>query len=179
MGGICVGASVLVDPSDEGMFCSSYSTTNDGPRVYSNCYDPFGGRKDVFVALSAFYVILAVLNLFLFIVACIDTSKRNRALRNRPVMVIQNPAAYWGGWQPMPQAAVPMNAYPQQQQQQPQQEAVPQTTAERTGPVQDGVSELSTPSVATPMAHPPQQMSEKGKGPENPHAIHEFYGSDR
>ncbi|KAI9899809.1 hypothetical protein N3K66_006270 [Trichothecium roseum] len=199
--GICVGASVLVDPGDTSMYCSSYSTFNDGPRVYSDCYDPFGGRKDLFVALSAFYVILALVNFFLFVVACIDTSRRNKALRNRPVMVIQNPAAYWGGWQPMPQGgpppagAVPMNAYPHQQQgpqSQPhgQPIAVPQTSAYGNGITHDGASQISVPSPAMPVPHPQheqrqdqQQMSEKGKEPEQqqPHAIHEFYtpGSGR
>lgn len=126
------------------------------------CYNPWGGRWGIWIAVTAFTCLLWVIYFALFVIACIDTSRRNAA--KRLVMVV-NPASYWGpqaqGWQQMPQqnlavpqpAAMGGNAIPLQQQ---------------------------TPNPATPYATPMEAPNEKGKEPEQPaHGVQEFYGGGR
>lgn len=159
-------AAAIVGPL-EGVFAGlddgeSCDYTYNG-RYYeeTNCYDPWSGKRKMWVAITALTCLLAVIYFALFVRACIDTARYNRA-RNRPIMVV-NPAAYWGppnnGWQAVPQGNyIPMeqpSAQPQPQPQTPGQYFMP------------------TPQ---PAAVPASQVDEKGKGVEQPaNTVREFY----
>lgn len=130
-----------------------------------DCHDPWGGRWGVWIAITVFSCLLWVIYFTLFVMACMDTSRRNAA--KRTVMVV-NPANYWGpqaqGWQQMPQ------------QQNSQYMTVPQAAARDNTDIplqQRSPSPAGTP-YQTPMENP---LSEKGKEPERPaHGVQEFYG---
>ena len=122
----------------------------------------------IWLAVTIFTLLIGGANFTLFVMACMDTSKRNASKR---VVMVVNPA-YWGqaaqGWQPMPQ-----------DNSQPQPVAAPEPTMARGGngegiPMHDRSSSLATP-YATPGEAP--VVDEKGKGPAQPaHGVLEYYG---
>lgn len=162
-------AALIVGPLE-----AAYTVTTDGYCDYEynydtngydetdDCYNPWGGRKGVWIAVAVFTCLLCLMYFTLFVMACIDTSRRNKAKR---VVMVVNPANYWGpqaqGWQQMPQ-------------QNNQYMTVPQAAARGNT---DIPLQQRSPSPATPYETPMETMNEKGKEPEQPaHGVQEFYG---
>ncbi|KAF5541846.1 hypothetical protein FMEXI_7770 [Fusarium mexicanum] len=68
--------------------------------------DKVGSKRTLFIALSVFTCLVWLWHFILFVGACIDTQKRNAAMR-RPVTMVFGGPAYWGpgaqGFQQVPQ----------------------------------------------------------------------------
>ncbi|KAH6888420.1 hypothetical protein B0T10DRAFT_488140 [Thelonectria olida] len=89
--------------------------------------DRYGSVRAKFLAVAVFSCLVWLVHFILFVGACVDTAKRNAALRR--VMVVAPP--YWGhavqGWQPMPQQYYPQQGTAAPGQQQAQQNIPLQT----------------------------------------------------
>lgn len=155
--------------------CDYYYTNGGEYHDDGGCYDSLGGKKALWTGVAAITCILWLIYFALFIGACIDTSKHNAA--KRLVMVV-NPATYWGppaqGWQPMPdQPSAP------QQQQQGQYMPVPQPAMTHTaGAGQDIPLQDRTPSPMTGNETPNEkgQAAHGSQQQQGGHQVHEFYG---
>lgn len=138
---------------------------------FSYSYEPTDCKPEfarIWVAITAFTLLIAAAEFTLFVMACMDTAKRNAS---KKIVMVVNPA-YWGqaaqGWQPMPQD----NSH-----QQPV--AAPQHAMARGGNGQDIAMQDRSSSPGTPYATPAEApvVDEKGKGPAQPaHGVSEFYG---
>ncbi|KAI5458765.1 hypothetical protein BGZ63DRAFT_407150 [Mariannaea sp. PMI_226] len=99
-------------------------------RVYVNCNneDPYKDQRGKFLAVAVFTCLVWLIHFILFVGACVDTAKRNAAMRR--VMVVAPP--YWPqavqGWQPMPQYYPPQQNMREPAQSQQQQQNIPLQT---------------------------------------------------
>lgn len=121
----------------------SSSTCRDSSRnEYVDCDDRYAATRGRFLAVAIFSCLVWLVHFTLFVGACVDTAKRNAALRR--VMVVAPP--YWGhavqGWQPMPQQGNQQQQYV---------------------PVQGQKQEQETPHVSIPMQTRAPEHSVKGK----------------
>lgn len=170
-------AAIIVGPLEalynvttDGYCDYEYNSDTSSYDVTEDCYDPWKGRQGLWIAITTFTCLLWVVMFSLFVMACIDTSRRNAAKR---VVMVMNPASYWGpqaqGWQQMPQ-------------QNSQYVAVPQAAARGDADIPLQHRQQASPSPGTPYATPMENpINEKGKEPEvgAPHGVQEFYGGSR
>ncbi|KAJ4252947.1 hypothetical protein NW762_010856 [Fusarium torreyae] len=123
VGGIesTISAAYSWDDLDE-----SCSYDPDARTYDCNTTDTYSSKRPLFIALSVFTCLVWLWHFVLFVGACIDTQKRNAAMR-RPVTMVFGGPAYWGpgsqGFQQMPQYYAP----PQGQNIQMQNWAPPQS----------------------------------------------------
>ncbi|KAF4333332.1 hypothetical protein FBEOM_12845 [Fusarium beomiforme] len=79
---------------------------SDEHRYVCTSSDKVSSKRPLFVALSVFTCLIWLWHFILFVGACIDTQKRNAAMR-RPVTMVFGGPAYWGpgaqGFQQVPQ----------------------------------------------------------------------------
>ncbi|KAF9770338.1 hypothetical protein IL306_012149 [Fusarium sp. DS 682] len=92
--------------SDFGYLDEDCEYDPDERRYVCTSSDKVSSKRSLFVALSVFTCLIWLWHFILFVGACIDTQKRNAAMR-RPVTMVFGGPAYWGpgaqGFQQVPQ----------------------------------------------------------------------------
>ncbi|KAF7562659.1 hypothetical protein G7046_g1463 [Stylonectria norvegica] len=154
--------------------CENY---NNDTHEYEDCDSSSSGSRPSMIVIATFTCLVWLAHFILFILACIDTSRRNAAAR-RPIMIVNGPP-YWGpmaqGWQPMPQY---FGGQPQGQYQQLPQQNVPlQTRSMSPAVVPEGKGK--EPMHAPQMTEHAPQMGERASQEEAPREgrseVREYY----
>lgn len=161
----------MIYNSDGYYGCDSYRDSYSSS--YDDCNDDESSHRwKLFGAAAALTCILAVLHFALFVIACIDTSKRNSQAK-RPIMVVNGWGPMTQGWQPMQNAPGPETH--QQQNQQQYQPLQPGTLS----PSEHGPNiplETRSPSPMMTSATHDAPVGESSRDVEQGHGAREYYG---